>query len=121
VLSPPSRFMIFSRIMLPALGKAMQRDGDHTARIRTTQTAIAIERFRRAHNGEIPTDLNELIPTYMPSLPRDPFDGEPLRFKRRDSGYVVYSIGSDLRDDGGAEADPKKRILAKDVTFILER
>src|SRR5262249_26016519 len=32
-LSPPSKLMIFSRMLLPALGKAMQRDGDHTARI----------------------------------------------------------------------------------------
>jgi hypothetical protein len=65
--------------------------------------------------------LNELVPTYLSSLPRDPFDGEPLRFKRRASGYVVYSIGSDLRDDGGDEGEPQKRILARDVTFILER
>jgi hypothetical protein len=119
-LSPPSKLMIFSRIMLPALGKAMQRDGDHTARIRTAQTAIAIERYRRAHNGDLPADLDQLVPTYLPSLPCDPFDGKPLRFKRRDSGYVVYSIGSDLRDDGGAEADPIKRTSAKDITFVLE-
>jgi len=120
-LSPPSKLMIFSRMMLPGLSRAIQRDGDHTARIRTAQTAIAVERFRRAHNGELPTDLNELVPTYMPSLPRDPFDGQPLRFKRRTTGYVVYSIGSDLRDDGGSEGDPQKRTSAKDVTFILER
>jgi hypothetical protein len=120
-LSPPNRFMIFSRLMLPALGKTIQRDGDHAARIRTAQTAIAVELFRRAHNGELPTDLNELVPTFLPSLPRDPFDGEPLRFKRRSSGYVVYSIGRDLRDDGGDEGDPKKPSSAKDITFILER
>jgi hypothetical protein len=121
-LSPPSKLMIFSRILLPALGRAMQRDGDHTARIRTAQTAIAVERFRRAHNGKLPTNLNELVPTYLPSIPRDPFDGQPLRFKRlNNSGYVVYSIGSDLRDDGGSEGDPKKQSSAKDITFILER
>jgi hypothetical protein len=120
-MSPPSRLMIFSRMLLPALGKAMQRDGDHTARMRTAQTAIAVERFRRAHNGELPTDLNALVPAYLPSVPHDPFDGQPLRFKRLNSGYVVYSIGSDLRDDGGSEGDPNKRASAKDITFILER
>ena len=121
-MSPPSKLLIFSRILLPALGKAIQRDGDHTARIRTTQAAIAIERFRLAHNGELPTGLNELVPTYLASVPRDPFDGQPLRFKRLNkSGYVVYSIGSDLRDDGGSEGDPKKQSSAKDITFILER
>jgi hypothetical protein len=120
-MSPPSKLMIFSRMLLPALSRAMQRDGDHAARIRTAETAIAVERFRRAHNGELPTDLNELVPTYVASVPQDPFDGQPLRFKRRASGYVVYSIGADLRDDGGSEGDPKKQSSAKDITFILER
>jgi len=113
--------MIFSRMLLPALGRAMQRDGDHTARMRTAQTAIAVERYRCAHDSQLPADLNELVPTYLPSVPRDPFDGQPLRFKRLNSGYVVYSIGSDLRDDGGSEGDPNKRTSAKDITFILER
>jgi hypothetical protein len=120
-LSPPNRMCIFSRMLLPALGKAIQRDAEFAARIRTTQTAIAIERFRHAHNGNLPSDLNELVPTYLPSLPGDPFEGEPLRFKRLSSGYVVYSIGSDLRDDGGSEADPQKQTAAKDVTFIVEK
>jgi len=120
-LSPPNKLLIFSRMLLPALGRAIQRDGENTARIRTTQTAIAIERFRRAHNGNLPGDLNELVPSYLPSLRLDPFDGQPLRFKRLTSGYVVYSVGSDLRDDGGSEGDPKKQSSAKDITFIVEK
>jgi len=44
-----------------------------------------------------------------------------LRFERLATGYVVYSIGSDLQDDGGSEGDPKKQSSAKDITFILER
>jgi len=120
-MSPPSKLMIFSRMLLPALSRAMQRDGDHTARIRTAQTATAIERFRRAHSGNLPGDLKELVPTYLASVPEDPFDGQPLRFKQLTKGYVVYSIGSDLRDDGGSEGDPNKRTAAKDITFILER
>jgi hypothetical protein len=120
-LSPPNKLLIFSRMLLPALGKAIQRDGEHAARIRTTQTAIAIERFRRAHSGNLPGDLSDLVPTYIALLPRDPFDGQPLRFKRLASGYVVYSVGSDLRDDGGSEGDPKKPGSAKDITFILEK
>ena len=99
----------------------MQRDGENADRVRTAQTAIAIERFRRAHNRELPSDLNGLVPTYLASVPGDPFDGQPLRFKRLTHGYVVYSIGSDLRDDGGSEGDPNKRTSAKDITFVLER
>src|ERR1051326_299537 len=117
----PGKMMIFSRMLLPALSRTLQRDGEHAARIRTTQTAIAVERFRRAHNGSLPSDLNELVPAWLPSAPRDPFDGQPLRFKRLGSGYVVYSVGSDLRDDGGNEGDPKKQGSAKDITLVLEK
>ena len=113
VLSPPSKLLIFSRMLLPALGNAFRRDADHAARVRTTQTAIAIERFRRAHNGDLPADLDQLVPTYLSSVPTDPFDGKPLRFKRLTIGYVIYSIGSDLRDDGGNEGDPKKDLQPK--------
>lgn len=117
----PGKMMIFSRMLLPALSRTLQRDGEHAARIRTTRTAIAIERYRRAHGGNAPNNLNELVPTYLGAPPEDPFDGELLRFKHLASGYVVYSIGSDLHDDGGNEGDPKKQGAAKDITFILDR
>jgi hypothetical protein len=121
VLSPPSKFLVFSRILLPALAKAIPRDAEHTARIRTSQTALAVERFRLAHSGKLPASLNDLVPAYLSSLPCDPFDGQPLRYKGLAPGYVVYSIGSDMHDDGGAEGDPKKRTSASDITFTIQR
>ena len=120
-LSPPSKFLIFSRILLPSLAKAIQRDAEHTARVRTSQTALAVERFRLAHSGNLPGSLNDLVPAYLFSVPCDPFDGQPLRYKRLAPGYVVYSIGNDMRDDGGIEGDPNKPNSAKDITFTIER
>lgn len=32
---------------------------------------------------------------------QDPFDGKPLRYRRLTDGVVVYSVGSNLSDDGG--------------------
>ena len=37
----------------------------------------------------------------LPAIPVDPFDGQPLRYVRRDDGVTVYSIGLDEKDDGG--------------------
>lgn len=31
----------------------------------------------------------------------DPFDNQPLRFSVVEDGIVIYSIGTDGRDDGG--------------------
>jgi len=55
----------------------------------------------------------------------DPFDGKPLRFKRLANGYMIYSIGRDLHDDGGKEEPPSTTGVAKtenyDITFTVER
>ena len=83
------------------------------------RTALAIERFRLARAGKIPAALPELVPDFLPAVPRDLFDGQPLRFKTLARGYVVYSIGADGVDDGGLE---KTNNAAKyDVTITVER
>ncbi len=37
----------------------------------------------------------------------DPFSGEPLHVKRLPQGWLVYSVGPNLRDDGGTVDDPR--------------
>ena len=120
-LALAGRLCLFSRIMVPPLSHAFARDGDLAARLRVGQTALALERFRRAHNGSLPSSLSELVPAYLETAPRDPFDGQPLRFKPLSRGYVVYSVGSDEKDDGGKERDPKNLGSSYDITFIVER
>lgn len=70
---------------------------------RTSQIAVAIERYRRAHADAAPATLNELIPRYLQAIPEDPLVGRPLRFRPLPDGYVVYSVGPDGKDDGGTQ------------------
>jgi hypothetical protein len=112
---------ILSGVLLPSLGKAVYRDTEDRAKARLAQTVLAIERYRLAHT-KLPETLGELGPDYMAAIPLDPFDGQALRFKRRESGYVVYSVGPDTVDDGGLERPPKyEKNDPWDVTFIVER
>jgi len=63
------------------------------------------------------------MPTYLDAVPKDPFDGKELRYKKLETGFVVYSIGKDGNDDGGKER-PRKRTgpdAPVDVTFIVQR
>jgi len=62
--------------------------------------AIALEVYRRRH-GSFPARLDELAPQYLPTLARDPFDGEPLRYRLVEGQPVVYSVGIDRADDAG--------------------
>jgi hypothetical protein len=115
-------YYIMSALLLPALSKASTRDANHRAQARVAQAALTVERYRLANEGKLPENLSLLVPRFMPSVPVDPFDGQPLRYKRLESGYVVYCIGADGKDDGGMERPPKaKEGDPWDITFIVER
>lgn len=63
--------------------------------------AIALQRFRLAH-GSYPDNLTELVPGYLPSLPMDTMDGQPLRYKLKPDGtFLLYSVGDNGVDNGG--------------------
>jgi hypothetical protein len=87
---------------------------------RCGRTAVAVERYRLAH-GRLPENLAELVPAQLETVPLDPFDGRPLRYKRLSPGYVVYSVGSDRVDDGGVERYSTGRAYEPDITFRVER
>jgi hypothetical protein len=113
---------ILTALFLPALDKFVLRDASHRAQARTALVALAIERFRLANNGKLPDQLSSLVPKYLDKVPVDPFDGKPVRFKQLKTGYVVYCIGADEKDDGGAERVPNApKGSPEDVTFIVER
>lgn len=87
---------------------------------RVTVTALAVERWRLARGGRLPDTLTELAPNYLPSPPIDPFDGQTLRYKRLGKGYVIYSIGEDLMDNGGKAEPPRADESSHyDITFTV--
>lgn len=66
-----------------------RQEARNAALLRTARIAIAIERAK--------------VSNAAPEIPKliDPYSGEPLRVKRDDQSYAVYSVGSNGRDDGG--------------------
>lgn len=116
---------MLTRVLMPALGRTMQIETRHTAHLLATQTALAIERYRLTE-GHLPESLENLVPTYLQTIPTDPFNGQNLKYRIKERGFVVYSVGEDLTDEGGTERDgqkrgPKGKPLPWDITFIVER
>jgi hypothetical protein len=120
-------FYICSSLFLPGVSRIAVRDASTRASLNTAISAVAVERWRLTHHGAIPDLLKDLVPSFLPAVPIDPFDGQPLRFKRLPTGYVIYSIGADRQDDGGKERPPRSVQIPRDqrnhfdITFTVER
>ena len=103
---PPIPQNFYSRYLL--LDKALLG----YSRIRMTETSceaqnsllmvsLALRAYRLEHSG-YPRTLATLTPSYLQSIPCDPFGaGEALHYKCSGSSYTLYSIGPDGKDDGG--------------------
>jgi hypothetical protein len=116
-------YYILSMMLLPALDSAIFREASELSQIRSTQAALAVEHFRLAH-GQLPENLDELVPQFLPTVPIDPFDGRPLRYHRLTKGYVIYSVGRDGHDNNGRERPASTKSSDKteyDITFTVER
>jgi Tfp pilus assembly protein PilE len=109
-------------MLLSAYSKVVLRDTSNEALCATTETALAVERFRLAQN-RLPESLTELAPEFLDQVPQDPFNGSEIRYKLLNPGYAVYSVGEDGIDDAGREPPPRKKSTDKstyDITFIVD-
>ena len=123
-LQSTSKIHILLHTIMPALSRITTIELRSVAQLRTGQAGLAVQRYRLA-TSELPDKLADLVPAYLETVPKDPFDGKELRYKKLDPGFVVYSIGEDLSDDGGRERPAKTvkdgKPVKWDVTFIVER
>lgn len=53
--------------------------------------------------GGYPPLLQSLIPEYLEVMPADPLGNKSLRYRRQADGYLLYSVGTNLTDDGGVQ------------------
>ena len=94
-------YNILVRMTAPAIAKGASKSARIQANLDLAWIACAIERFRIANN-RYPNQLQALVPQYAERLPADVVNGEPLKYRLgADGGYVLYSVGWNLKDDGG--------------------
>jgi hypothetical protein len=92
---------LFSRMLLPALGRFAEKCARTQCSIDLARIACSLERYRLT-NGQFPDTLDTLVPKFIGKLPHDVINGQPLKYRRTDDGqFVLYSVGSNETDDGG--------------------
>ena len=113
------RYMATALVM-PATEMAIAAGARVDASRRSTDTMIAVERFRRRH-GNVPETLTQLVPDYLPEVPVDPFDSNPIRYVVGENEVVIYSIGKDNVDNGGQSNDKMEPDIVVRFPFNLEK
>jgi hypothetical protein len=100
----------------------VKSESSRLAELRTARSALAILRWRAAHEGKLPDSLSELVPDMLPAIPKDPFDEQPLRYRRLPQGFTVYSVGPDFTDNGGQRQPAgTEKADGYDVVFSVGR
>jgi len=82
--------------------ESFDRVTDAHALQRVTEVALALRLYRKEH-GRYPEDLQALAPKFLLSVPSDPYDGKPLRYRKLQKGFKVWSVGGNRKDDGGVK------------------
>lgn len=91
---------ILPRLALPVYWSVIRAAIYSEAVRRQTLTAIAIERYRLAHANP-PATLGELVPAFLATVPLDPIDRQPMRYRVEKDGFTLWSIAMDRHDDQG--------------------
>jgi hypothetical protein len=109
---------VLARLLLPAVFKVGKSEIGRRATLRCAIVALAAERFRLAI-GRWPKDPAELVPAFLKQAPLDPYDGKPLRLRAVPDGLLVYSIGPDRKDNGGAINRSTPNASGQNIVFQL--
>lgn len=90
-----------ARIILHSVSFIVQKVIHVEAQRRQAIVACALERYF-IKQGRYPERLEELVPQFLASVPLDPVDQLPLRYRQADSArYRIWCVGMDGVDDEG--------------------
>jgi hypothetical protein len=111
---------IAAKMLTPAIARISVLDSRAHAHLDLAGTGLAIERYRLV-NGKLPEQLTDLVPAFLAEVPIDPFDGLPIRYRRTEPGYLLYSISDDREDNGGKDKEQVGKGERYDLCFIVTR
>ena len=94
-------YRILTHMLLPGLAKVHAKADRSLTTSRLAITVAGLERHRLA-TGSYPKALGDLVPKWVPAVPLDPMDGQPLRYRlNADGSFTVYGVGPNHTDDNG--------------------
>lgn len=110
-------YATMSKMGVGTSGRMIQyTSGEELAR---TQVFLALQAYKARYGG-YPATMQELRSKLGWKLPKDPFSGKDFIYKRQGKGFILYSVGPDMRDDGGRPVpDDKSNALDARGDIVL--
>jgi len=68
-------------------------------------------------SGRYPDTLDEMASKYGIGEQIDPYSDKPLIYQRRGDGFIVYSVGPNMTDDGGTWVEGGPTAAAGDIVW----
>ncbi len=100
----------YSSLLLPALTRTGVAQARHEAVLEVAQLGIMLEQYK-AREGSYPLTLDPIAEHFGGTLPVDPFTGRPYIYRPSFDSFLLYSVGENLRDDGGTHDYRKADIV----------
>lgn len=95
---------IVNKLMWNANGRMMERAVTVVILHDQAETMLALRLYELKH-GRLPGHLEELVPEFLAKVPNDYFSGNPMSWDA--ASWVVYSVGANQKDEGGAVIDDR--------------
>ena len=89
-----------SALLLADFQSVFLKEATLEAMMLTTKAGLACKIYKN-ETGHYPENLDALVPELMGTVPIDPFTGKPLIYRLQDGGALIYSVGSNEKDDEG--------------------
>lgn len=109
---------VLMTMILPSLSRASEFYDVARMTLELAKLAMALAACK-AETGQYPAKLDDLKRGYVKAIPQDIFTLKPLVYRRVGGGYLLYSLGRNMTDDGG-KRDPEGDEDADDISVEVK-
>ncbi len=109
-----------TKMLAPLFPRVTSKRDQAVANIELCRMVLALK-THKYERGEYPDSLQELQETLEWQIPKDPFSGQDFIYVPEEDGFMLYSIGLNMIDDGGLpERDEHGRWRGDNADIVWE-
>jgi len=101
------------RLILPPIYTVGVKEATLEALMEAARAGLACLIYKNRYRKD-PEQISDLVPDILQEEPLDPFTGQSLLYRTRENGFIVYSLGTNQKDDNGKMSAMTQLVMEKD-------